>query len=87
MPGMDGTGPLGLGPRTGRASGYRTVGLCGGNRFIRRPRFFRRGCGYYHGYGGFRSHLDANSKEALTAQKKLLQEQLSVINRQLERQE
>ena len=79
MPGMDGTGPLGLGPRTGR-----TLGLCG---FVgRSPRFFRRGCGRFYGYSGFRGYPDADSKEALTAQKKLLQQQLSAINEQLERQ-
>ena len=68
MPGMDGTGPMGLGPRTGRA-----YGLCSGSRsFGRSPRFFRLGYGlgggYNRSYGrGFCRFVATDSKEALTA--------------------
>ncbi|RLG11418.1 hypothetical protein DRN69_07755 [Candidatus Pacearchaeota archaeon] len=41
MPGFDGTGPLGLGPLTGRGRGYCRLGL--GRRFARRMRFFEPG--------------------------------------------
>ncbi len=83
MPGMNGTGPLGLGSRTGRA-----LGLCGENRSMgRSSRFFRCGCNRYYGFGNNHSDPDANSRKALNARKILLQEQLSAVNEQLERQE
>ncbi|HHY05570.1 MAG TPA: DUF5320 domain-containing protein [Clostridia bacterium] len=56
MPGFDGTGPLGQGPRTGRGLGYCTPGLGfrrgygrGFGRGLGRGRGYRRGFGY--GYG------------------------------------
>ena len=77
MPGMDGTGPLGLGPKTGRALGRCTGGATG---------FFRYGCGLGCGYGrgrGFRRFTAMDSKEALNARKRLLQDELSAIEEQL----
>ena len=89
MPRLDGTGPMGLGPRTGRAYGLRTRGFCDTSRYAGRiPRFFRYSC--FYGGGGFgRSFcrfFATDSKEALTARKQFLQDQLSAIEEQLNRQ-
>ncbi len=85
MPGMDGTGPLGLGSRTGRAYGY-----CDRGRFTgRKPGFFRYSRSYNGGYSrrgfgrGFCRFFATDSKEALTARKQFLQDQLSAIEEQL----
>jgi hypothetical protein len=55
MPGGDRTGPLGMGPRTGRAAGY-----CGGYDTPGYANPFPRGGGFnrprYYGGGGGRGH-------------------------------
>ena len=88
MPGLNGTGPLGLGPRTGRA-----YGICDKSRFSGRiSRFFRNSRCYGGGYGrrgfggGYCRLFAANSKEALMMRKQSLQDQLSVIEEQLTKQ-
>lgn len=87
MPRFDGTGPMGMGPMTGRG-----MGNCTG---VRRPLgagyaggFCGRGRGFY-GYN--RPYFYDNpqytqkpSKELLLDQKKYLEEELASINKQID---
>lgn len=78
MPFMDGTGPLGNGPGSGRGRG-----LCPGPR---------RGFGQGAGFGG-RNRLSFNpqgasdAKESLTQQASVLEQQLERIKQQISRLE
>lgn len=65
MPNLDGTGPSGQGPRTGRGMG-RGWGCCGG---------YRRGRGF--GFGRFFSRK--NNLADLEDQEKILEEELIAI--------
>jgi hypothetical protein len=75
MPGFDGTGPLGLGPRTGRG-----LGPCGAGRAYRR-RWGRRG-DYGLGYRRFASPKDELA--ALEEEEEILKEELEVIRKEKE---
>ncbi len=67
MPKLDGTGPTGQGPRTGRGLGH-----CGGN--------MRRGCGCWNGGFGFRRFISPkNEIVALEDEEKMLEEELAAI--------
>jgi len=68
MPRFDGTGPMGLGPRTGWG-----LGPCGGG--------MRRGWRYWGGYGfGFRRFISPkNELAALEEEEKILEEELAAI--------
>ncbi|MEM5768774.1 MAG: DUF5320 domain-containing protein [Bacillota bacterium] len=83
MPGGDGTGPLGIGARTGRGLGCCVVsdqynaglGLGLGCR-----RGFGRGNRYY----AVPAVVTETPKEMLQAQKELLERRLDIVNKQLE---
>ena len=86
MPRGDRTGPLGAGARTGRG-----FGNCDGEQTpAQRPGFGRgvgRGLACRRGFGrGFLVNQapSKTKKELLSEQKKLLQDQLDVIDKQLE---
>lgn len=68
MPRLNGTGPIGQGPRTGRGMGF-----CGGG--------FRQGWGCQGGYGyGFRRFISPkNELVALEDEEKVLEEELAAI--------
>ncbi len=65
MPNLDGTGPMGQGPRTGRGMG-RGCGYCGGCR-----------CG--RGFGFRRFFSPKNKPITLDEQEKMLVEELNAI--------
>lgn len=76
MPGRDGTGPLGQGAMTGQRSG-----MCiSGSRSL-----YGRGLGLGRGLNCRRAitPVYADSKEALTEQKAVLEARLEAINKQL----
>jgi hypothetical protein len=88
MPRRDGTGPMGAGEMTGRGLGLCTganavkyeAGLRTGLGFAR-----RRGCGCGFGRGFTVNGLSSNTqKELLQEQKKVMQNRLEVIDKQLE---
>jgi hypothetical protein len=66
MPRLDGTGPQGQGPATGRG-----FGPCGAG--------FRRGCNYGRGWGRQRFISPKNELSALEQEEKSLQEELEAI--------
>ncbi len=82
MPRFDGTGPQGMGPRTGRGMGPCGRGL--GLGFGMCPRFGRgrgRGLGRYFGWG---APLNKNEEiEDLKEYKKALEEELEDVNKSL----
>ncbi len=63
MPNLDGTGPMGQGPRTGRG-----MGMCRDCRF---------GCG--RGFGFRRFFSPKNNMASLEEQEKMLEEELEAI--------
>ncbi|HRR89412.1 MAG TPA: DUF5320 domain-containing protein [Eubacteriales bacterium] len=74
MPGRDGTGPLGQGAMTGRE-----LGVCvNGNRTL-----YGRGLGRGLNCRRVINPVYADSKEALTEQKAVLEAKLEAINKQL----
>lgn len=77
MAGRNGTGPLGMGPKTGRG-----LGRCGTEKFDdRRPRRL----GYGRGYGlGCNRRLDGSEKSFLEDEKVILEERLEYINKALD---
>lgn len=98
MPGRDGSGPMGMGPMTGRG-----LGLCSG---VDAPYYgpgFRRGCGRGlgwgagmgrgrgrgfgrgFGYGAYGFNAGPVTKEALQVHKEQLQSELDAINQRLEK--
>jgi hypothetical protein len=98
MPRGDGSGPMGMGPMTGRGAGYCTgattrgyanpgsgfgLGRGFGRGFGRN--FFAGGAPIYNRFSGFgqTSGLPVNEKEILSDQAKQLQEQLEDINKRL----
>lgn len=89
MPGRDGTGPIGVGPMSGRGLGVCSAGApgYGAGRGLGWGFGRRGGCGYGHGFGGYLSSDRDGSmtrKEALSEQKKLLKDRLDFVNRQLD---
>ena len=81
MPGRDGTGPLGLGPLTGRG-----LGPCGRGLGFRR--FFGRGRGLGLGLGfgrvfGVRTLTKEEEKEILKDELKILEEEIAEIKKRL----
>jgi hypothetical protein len=76
MPGRDGTGPLGDGAMTGRG-----LGVCGSVSSL----IYGRGLGLGRGLNCRRviNPVYADSKEALTEQKAVLEARLEAINNQL----
>lgn len=80
MPGMDGTGPRGMGARTGLGRGMcRSTGArFGGSGY---------GCGLGRGFGrgmGFCRFAGATEREALTSVKVSLQDRLASIEKRLQ---
>ena len=76
MPGRDGTGPMGMGPLTGRGAGF-----CAGS--ATRPMFklgFRKM--YYSGYNGIDEPV-VDQKELLSSQAKFLENQLQQVKKRL----
>ena len=73
MPRMDGTGPMGCGPRTGRGNGACRQGVT----------IPPRGFGMRRGLG-FSPNAPQNSRETLNAEKASLQERLAAVDKQLE---
>lgn len=76
MPRFDGTGPMGLGPRTGRGLGPCGSGYC--------PRGLGFGRGYGRGFGFRQFSSDKNTKVALEDEKQILEEELKAINAEIE---
>ncbi len=77
MPRMDGTGPMGLGARTGLGRG-----ACAGNLSL------RKGMQFGHGFGrrmGLCRMWPENTKDRLLARKNLLQEALNTVEEELEK--
>ncbi len=70
MPGMDGTGPMGMGPRTGRGMGPCGRGLGPG---------FGRGFGRCLGWRWMQSPYYADITLSKEDQKKILQEELKAL--------
>lgn len=88
MPGGDRTGPLGLGPKTGRGmgfcAGYQTSGYM--NPGFRRGRFWRRGFGRGFGWR-YQNKYDMPAEPvALTKEeeKRILENELKEIEREKE---
>lgn len=78
MPGKDGTGPLGMGPMTGRAMGF-----CG--KPVRGAWGFSRGRGRgYWPYGGYAADTPEQEKERLADMERTLTEQLAEVKRMQE---
>ena len=83
MPGRNATGPMGRGPLTGRG-----LGICVGSGEVRLG--LGRRAGRICGYDGeaIREAMDgsgATSEKALLEQKKVLQNRLETINKELEK--
>jgi hypothetical protein len=87
MPGRDGTGPIGVGPMSGRGFGICSGGAPG-HAAGRGFGFGRRGGRVNgRGFGGYLSSDRDGSmtrKDVLSEQKKLLEDRLDYVNRQLE---
>jgi len=87
MPGGDRTGPMGMGPMTGRAAGY-----CGG--YGRRNMFHATGlpgwmrfgaCSAPYGYSEAAGKVDPEAeRRTLSAQAEYLQKQLDSIRRRID---
>lgn len=77
MPGFNGTGPMGMGPRTGRGFGPCGLGL-GWRRRFGPDRGMRR----YFGWTWPQTPED--QKQALADYKKALQEELDDVNKEME---
>lgn len=89
MPGRNGTGPVGAGPMTGRGFGVCAGGApgYGAGRGLGLGLGWRGGRGYGRGFGGYAfSDRDGSMtrKEVLSEQKKLLEDRLDFVNRQLD---
>ena len=69
---LDGTGPMGIGPMTGRGLGPCNGGT--GRRFGGRMRGFGRGAGY-----GMRFYSEKNEISALEEEEKILKQELEAI--------
>ena len=76
MPGFNGAGPSGLGPKTGRG-----FGPCG--QGLRERGVYRMGC--RRGYGvGYRAPItDKQEKEILTEDMNVLQEEIKTIKERI----
>lgn len=87
MPGGDRTGPLGLGPGSGRGFGFCAgfVAVPGYNMFRRGYRMFRtRGLGRFNFMGDIPEELNIEKrKNVLNDQLKYLQEEMNYIQSQL----
>ena len=80
MPGKDGTGPMGLGEKTGRGAG-----LCSGTNAARYGTGSGSGLGYRHGFGrGLNRNIDIEQASTKT-QKELLQDQKSILQNRIDR--
>ncbi|HAS80639.1 MAG: hypothetical protein UR25_C0002G0029 [Candidatus Nomurabacteria bacterium GW2011_GWE1_32_28] len=66
MPNLDGRGPMGQGPRTGRGMGW---GCCGGCR-----------CG--RGFGFRRFFSSKNDLDTLEEQEKMLEQELEAVRKE-----
>ncbi len=86
MPRLDGTGPMGMGPVSGRGFGY-----CSGYKALRPVR--GRGIGYRRGFGSPSYDYEAprayrispeEERDILLRQKEFLEEELDAIKRELE---
>lgn len=89
MPGRDGTGPVGVGSMTGRGFGVCAGGApgYGAGRGLGLGLGWRGGCGYRRSFGGYAASGPYGSmtrEEVLSEQKKLLEERLSFVNKQLD---
>ena len=87
MPRGDGTGPNGMGPRTGRGlgycNGYNSPGFTRGG-FGGYPRGFGRGYGYGRGYRwGYGYNYPAPQDYTPVSEKTLLENEIRVLNDQL----
>lgn len=88
MPGRNGTGPMGLGPGTGRGMGY-----CGidrpGFRGLRGRGCFGMGRGRMGGFGfGFRGAYPVGYEaDDLKSYQRYLEEELNYVNSQLNKEE
>ncbi|HED23649.1 MAG TPA: hypothetical protein ENN91_00820 [Firmicutes bacterium] len=86
MPGGDGTGPMGYGPRSGRAAGYCAgYGMPGFANPWPRRRFRGRGYGYGYGYAAPAPDAGAyaGEKEYLKEQAEYLKEEISMLEARL----
>lgn len=79
MPGMDGTGPMGLGPMTGFGRG-----ICADANDVRRTWGCRRGFGRGRGMG-FCRIMPEITKEELISRKALLEKHLNMLQQQIEK--
>ncbi len=77
MPKLDGTGPQGLGPMTGRG-----LGLCQKGFGLRRG-FFSRGLGRFFGWCWPRTKEE--QKKALSEYKNALKEELELVEKEEEK--
>ena len=89
MPGRDGTGPVGAGPMTGRGFGDCAGGApgYGAGRGSGLGRGWRGGGGDGRGFGGYAysgRYDPSTRKEVLAEQKKLMEDRLDFINKQLD---
>lgn len=76
MPGFDRTGPMGMGPATGRG-----LGPCGMGLGWRRRFSIGRGLGRYFGWNWPQTQVD--QKKALVDYKKALQEEMEDVEKEL----
>ena len=81
MPGKDGTGVMGHGPKSGRG-----LGNCTGANAVRKGTGLGLGQGYRRGLPNFEGDptVAEKQKELLQEQKKLLERKLDSISKQLE---
>ncbi len=80
MPGLNGTGPLGAGPMTGRG-----MGRCGVGRGFGPGRGMGLGRGYGRGFAyGAGFYSPEQNKQALEQRAKILEEELSAVKRALQ---
>ena len=79
MPGRDGTGPMGVGPKTGRV-----FGVCNGAGHSPGP---GRGSACRRGFGRrLGTEAEGTSKQLLENQKTVLKKRLEAIDKELENQ-
>ncbi len=90
MPGMDGTGPLGLGPGTGWGRGPclagRGRGLRRFRRLWRRCRFWNPQVGGYYDYDDYEpTKEDEPTKEEIKEDRKAIEEEIKVLGNELKK--
>ncbi len=80
MPGLNGTGPMGAGPMTGRGMGYCNKANANAGFYGRR---MGRGFGFRRFYNASPEMTPEQTKDILTQQKSFLERELASIDEQI----